>query len=123
MILLDTNAVIWLHQGHRRGRRLDAHLGQLYVSPANLLELQFLLEAGRIRLRPGATVRDLANDDRWATDNPSSVDWFERALGTAWTRDPFDRLLVAHAALRGWRLATGDGALLDHLGRTATFEL
>ena len=123
MILLDTNAVIWLHHGHRRGRRLDAHLGQLYVSPANLLELQFLVEAGRIRLRRGATVRDLANDDRWAMDNPSSVDWFERALDTAWTRDPFDRLLVAHAAFRGWRLATGDGLLLDRLGSPATFEL
>ena len=123
MILLDTNAVIWLHHGHRRGHRLAAHLGQLYVSPANLLELQFLVEAGRIRLRPGATVRDLANDDRWAMDNPSSVDWFDRALEMAWTRDPFDRLLVAHAAFRGWRLATGDGPLLDRLGRTATFEL
>jgi PIN domain nuclease of toxin-antitoxin system len=123
LILLDTNAVIWVHHGHRRGRRLDAHLGQLYVSPANFLELQLLVEVGRIRLRPGAAVRDLANDDRWAMDSPSSADWFERSLDLAWTRDPFDRLLVAHAALRGWRLATGDGLLLDNLGRTATFEL
>ena len=123
MILLDTNAVIWLHHGHRRGRQLANHLGQLYVSPANLLELQFLIEVGRIRLRSGATVRDLADDDRWAMDNPSSVDWFERALDMTWTRDPFDRLLVAHAAVRGWRLATGDGHLLDRLGPTATLEL
>ena len=123
MILLDTNAVIWLHHGHRRGRRLESHPGPLYVSPANLLELQLLVEVGRIRLRSGATVRDLADDDRWAMDNPSSVDWFERALDTAWTRDPFDRLLVAHAALRGWRLATGDGALLDRLDPTASLEL
>jgi PIN domain nuclease of toxin-antitoxin system len=32
-----------------------------------------------------------------------------------WTRDPFDRLLVAHARIRGWKLATGDAALLDEL--------
>jgi PIN domain nuclease of toxin-antitoxin system len=70
MILLDTNAVLWLHHGHRRGQRLENHAGQLYVSPASLLEIQFLVEAGRIRLRTGAAVGDLGDDDRWAMDNP-----------------------------------------------------
>ena len=123
MILLDTNAVNWLHHGHRRARRLESQTRPLYVSPANLLELQLLIEVGRIRLRSGATVLDLADDDRSAMDNPPSVDWFERALDLAWTRDPFDRLLVAHAALRGWRLVTGDGSVLDRLGPTASVEL
>lgn len=123
MILLDTNAVVWLHHGHRRGRRVERHAGQLYVSPVSLLEIQFLVELGRIRLRSGAAVGDLAADDRWAMDNPSSVDWFARALDIAWTRDPFDRLLVAHATLRGWRVATGDGDLLGRLGPAATISL
>lgn len=123
MILLDTNAVIWLHHGHRRGSRLENHAGQLYVSPATLLELKLLVEVGRIRLTSGSTVRELVDDDRWVLDNPSSVDWFERALDLTWTRDPFDRLLVAHAGLRGWRLATGDGPLLDRLGPSVTLEL
>jgi PIN domain nuclease of toxin-antitoxin system len=123
MILLDTNAAIWLHQGHRRGRRLERQVGQLYLSPASLLELQFLVESGRIQLRPRTTVRDVAADDRWVIDNPTSADWFGRALGLSWTRDPFDRLLVAHADLRGWRLATGDGSLLDRLGPHASLEL
>ncbi len=123
MILLDTSAVIWLHHGHRRGQRLARHFGQLYVSPVTLLELQLLSEAGRVRLRAGIAVRDLVDDDRWTMDNPSSVGWFERALEVAWTRDPFDRLLVAHASFRGWRLATGDGPVLDHLGPAATLEL
>jgi PIN domain nuclease of toxin-antitoxin system len=123
VILLDTNAVVWFHRGHRRGRRLESHAGQLYVSPVSLLEIQFLVEIGRIRLRTGSAVRDLAADDRWVVDNPSSVDWFERALDLPWTRDPFDRLLVAHAALRGWRLATGDGDLLDRLGPGGSLEL
>ena len=38
-------------------------------------------------------------------------------------RDPFDRLLVAHARLRGWRVATGDGPILDRLGPSERFEL
>ena len=54
LILLDTNAVLWLHQGHRRARQLEREPGRLYMSPASLLELQFLVEAGRLRLRTGA---------------------------------------------------------------------
>lgn len=123
MILLDTNAALWLHHGHRRGRPLERHVGQLYVSPASLLEIQFLVEVGRIRLRSGAALRDLAADERWMMDSPSSIDWFERALDVGWTRDPFDRLLVAHALLRGWRVATGDGDLLERLGPGGSIEL
>lgn len=123
MIMLDTNAVLWLHDGHRRGRPLERRIGQLYASPASLLEIQFLVEAGRIRLRAGAAVRDLADDERWMMDDPSSVEWFERALNIGWTRDPFDRLLVAHAGLRGWRVATGDGEILERLGPAGSLEL
>jgi len=51
------------------------------------------------------------------------VDWFDTALGLGWTRDPFDRLLVAHAQLRGWRLATGDTALLARLPERGRMEV
>jgi PIN domain nuclease of toxin-antitoxin system len=122
VILLDTNALIWLHRGHRRSRKLVGVTGRLYISPANLLELQVLVEAGRTRVRMG-TVADLVEDDRWLLDDPPSAAWFGRALDIGWTRDPFDRLLVAHARLRGWRIATSDGTLLDRLGADACVEL
>jgi len=93
------------------------------MSPASLLEIQFLVEAGRIRLRSGATASRLAEDDRWALDDPPSVGWFGRALEIGWTRDPFDRLLIAHARLRGWRVATSDRVLLDRLGPDGSVEL
>jgi PIN domain nuclease of toxin-antitoxin system len=113
MILLDTNALLWLAHRDRRSRPLERHVGQLYMSPASLLEIQVLIETGRIRLRSTATtVREFADDERWMLDDPSSADWFERALDVRWTRDPFDRLLVAHAGLRGWRLAITDADLL-----------
>jgi PIN domain nuclease of toxin-antitoxin system len=115
VILLDTNAIIWLDQGHRRVRRLAARGHGVYVSPASLLELQFLEEAGRIRLR-SSTLREVVRDARWVVDDPPAAAWFEQALELRWTRDPFDRLLVAHARLRGWRLATGDATLIEHLG-------
>jgi len=51
----------------------------------------------------------------WLLDDPPAADWFETALEQGWTRDPFDRLLVAHAQLRNWRLATADASLLESL--------
>lgn len=122
MILLDTNALLWLESGHRRARALAGRPQGLYASPASLLELQVLLEAGRIRLRSGS-ITSLMHDPRWALDEPPAGKWFEAALAFRWTRDPFDRLLVAHARLRGWRLATADTALLARLGESDTLEL
>jgi PIN domain nuclease of toxin-antitoxin system len=115
VILLDTNALIWVEQGHNRIRRLTQRRSRLYLSPASLLELQFLNEAGRIHLR-GATIADLAyRNDLWLIDDPPAADWFDEARELAWTRDPFDRLIVAHARLRRWPLATADTALLERL--------
>ena len=114
MILLDTNALIWLEQNHRRARTLTTLHKRLYISPASLLELRFLIEAGRIRLRDSSLV-DLAHDERWFLDDPPATRWFEEAIDLTWTRDPFDRLIVANARIRGWRLATSDAAVLEHL--------
>ena len=122
MILLDTNALIWVEQGRGRVRSLVRSHRRLYVSPANLLELQFLIEAGRIRLRRG-NVSELAEDERWTLDDPPAASWFAATLDLGWTRDPFDRLLVAHARLRGWRLATSDTVLLDRLRDAERLEV
>jgi len=115
VILLDTNALLWLQRRHKRAKPLDRHPGRLYISPANLLEIQLLTESGRVRAVGSASPRDLLGDERWTQDDPPSADWFDIALGIAWTRDTFDRLLVAHARLRRWRLATADSLILEHL--------
>jgi PIN domain nuclease of toxin-antitoxin system len=56
-------------------------------------------------------------------DDPSAVSWFLEAAELSWTRDPFDRLIVAHARLRGWKLATGDERLLKKLGNRERLTL
>ncbi len=114
VILLDTNAVIWLAQGHRRARPLE-RTPRLYLSPATLLELQFLVEAGGLQLAPGRSILSIGEDPRWMLDDPASAKWFIAAAEVGWTRDPFDRLLVAHARVRGWRLATADRSLVERL--------
>jgi PIN domain nuclease of toxin-antitoxin system len=122
VILLDTNALIWIDQGHARSKPLARNRQRLHISPASLLELQFLLEAGRIRLR-GTTLEQIGHDDRWTLDDPPAAAWFGKALDLGWTRDPFDRLLVAHARLRGWRLATADQQLIARLPESERLAL
>jgi PIN domain nuclease of toxin-antitoxin system len=114
MILLDTHALIWIAQGHRRVREI-ARLPRLFISPATVLEIQFLSEAGRLRLAAGRSPADLARDGRWKLDEPPAGDWFAAACELTWTRDPFDRLLAAHARMRRWKLATADSLLLERL--------
>jgi PIN domain nuclease of toxin-antitoxin system len=114
VILLDTNALIWIDQNHRRTRRLVAAPERLAVSPASLLEIRFLIETGRLGLRRGS-VEAIAHDDRWVVDAPPVVEWFEAAGEESWTHDPFDRLIIAHARLRRCRLATADREVLDRL--------
>ena len=120
MILLDTNAVIWLDQNHPRTRTLARLATRLFVSPATLLELQLLGEIGRLRLRAG--VRGIVESERWEIDDPRTIDWFEKASEESWTRDPFDRLIVSHARLRGFRLATGDTRILERLRPSERLE-
>ena len=73
VILLDTHAVIWIAQEHRRVREL-ARLPRLFISPATVLEIQFLSEAGRLRLAAGRSAADLATDGRWKLDGPPAAD-------------------------------------------------
>lgn len=122
VILLDTHAVVWLDQSHPRARPLSQGARRMYISPATLLELQFLAESGRVRL-PKSDALAIAVDDRWTLDEPPAAAWFAAALDLSWTRDPFDRLIAAHARLRGWRLATSDETLLARLGPRSTLEL
>ena len=123
MILLDTSAVLFLLAGHRRARPLRAHSGRLKFTPVALLELQFLQEAGRGRFTLARPADAVAADPRWSVDDPPVSSLIRHALELTWTRDPFDRLIAAHAVHRGWRVATSDAAMIDNLPAHLTLAL
>jgi predicted nucleic acid-binding protein len=123
VILLDTNAVLLMNRRHRRARPLDRYTGALRFSPLVLFELRLLAECGRGRFRVRDPVLAAQEDHRWTYDDPPLAAVAERALDLVWTRDPFDRLIAAHALVRGWRLATTDATILEHLPASATLEL
>lgn len=39
----------------------------------------------------------------------------EAAVGLSWARDPFDRMIAAHAIVAGAPLITADKTILEHL--------
>jgi PIN domain nuclease of toxin-antitoxin system len=90
----------------------------LQVSPAVLLELQFLYELGRITAPATEVLRGLQQ----ALDLHVATEPFDRvvfaACAESWTRDPFDRLIVAHARLLNATLLTKDRRIASAYGDT-----
>lgn len=117
-MMLDTHVALLLYEGRSTGLgarvRHALESGTVSLSPMVLLELELLNEIGRIRPRAQAVVASLSEQlaIRVATDTFADV--VRESLALGYTRDPFDRLIVAHAALRKVALVTFDSVLLKH---------
>lgn len=119
MTHLDTHVALWLVAGEtRRLRGVTKWLrGALLVSPIVVLEMELLREIGRIR-RPAEEVLAVLTEDhgvRQAAGDLEEVARIARELG--WTRDPFDRLIVAHALASQATLLTADETIRRHYAR------
>lgn len=114
---LDTHVALWLVAGEKKRlrpirRRLE--LGGLFVSPIAIVEMEILHEIGRIRA-PVTDVMEILTEDYGiaeARGDLREIGVHARSLG--WTRDPFDRLIVAHAEVSRATLLTADGTILQH---------
>ena len=115
-LLLDTHFLIWILLGSRRLKRFPWILRHRPwgVSPVSMLEIKFLAEVGRLRLEAPRFFETLEADPRFVVDEPPLVAVVRHALGLEWTRDPFDRLLAAHSAVRRVPLCTTDEHLRRH---------
>ena len=112
MIFLDTHVLVWLYEGllekiplkiQKKIETID-----LFISPMVELELNFLYEIGRITIIGTDIVRYL---DAHIGLTISRIDFYrviEEAQQQQWTRDPFDRLIVANAAVFQAPLITKD---------------
>ena len=120
---LDTNALIWLAQGSLDGisSKVDRMLKQadLRFSPMVLLELEYLYEVKRSK----RTARDIQKKVEYEAgvrlcDLPFPA-IANAALDEKWTRDPFDRMIVANAKANGFAwLISADGEIAQHYPRT-----
>ena len=118
MIHLDTHVVIWL--ALRRSHRLSARARALIerdesqISPMVMLELEILFESGRIDRDAASLIERLSGRIELAISETPLPTIVDRARSFAWTRDPFDRLIVAHAMAEKARLISADATILDN---------
>ena len=119
LILLDTHVVGWLYEG--ADRRIPASVRDLieseapFVSPMVELELTYLFEVRRVTEPAAAPLTALQRTIGLEIADASLADVAAAAAGLSWTRDPFDRLIAAHAIVTGAPLLTADETILDNL--------
>jgi PIN domain nuclease of toxin-antitoxin system len=119
---LDTHVVIWLFGGERH-RLSSAATEQirneeLLVSPAVVLELQLLHEIKRLRAVASRVIERLSSEIGLAVCGLPFTSVAEHALEQSWTRDPFDRLIVAQASANDAALVTKDQEIRGNYKRS-----
>lgn len=112
IVLLDTHLVVWLYDGRLemipKPVREILETREIGVSPIVSLELQYLYESGKIRHEGGVYLNDLQTRISLQMCSDPFWDVIHLAERESWTRDPFDRILTAHARLRKTLLVTKD---------------
>lgn len=118
MIYLDTHIVVWLYAG--KIKKLSKQAKELIndhdviISPVVRLELQYLFEIQRITVEANEIVSDLSNRIGLKMCDKSFNTIVSGALDFSWIRDPFDRIIVANAAVNHNILLTKDQNILEN---------
>ena len=86
----------------------------LLISPMALLELHYLFEIKRTAQPARVVLQSLQGSIGLEVCDLPFSRVVEHALDADWTRDPFDRLIVSHAAVRQAPLLTKDGHIHEH---------
>jgi PIN domain nuclease of toxin-antitoxin system len=119
---LDTHTVMRLAHGRPRVGRDAAQLiqrAELLISPMVLVELEYLHEIGRLTLPGKDILRKLEHEIGLRLCDLSFAEVARAALDEKWTRDAFDRIIVAQARLNGLApLISSDEHVADHYPRT-----
>jgi len=121
VIYLDTHIVIWIYDGDvdklSKTAAEQIQSDDLRISPAVILELEFLHEIHRLKRTASHIVTTLAKDVGLQVCELSFVVVAESAVEQKWVRDPFDRLIVGHASANQAPLVTKDEKIRRHYRR------
>ena len=118
MIYLDTHAAVWLYAGNKRLfsrtalKRIES--GSLFISPIVVLEIRYMNEIGRVNPKAEDIVSHLKEVCDLSICRKKFEDVCFKAITIDFTRDPFDRIITAHAALDNNPLMTKDQSILRH---------
>ena len=109
---LDTHIVVWLYE-----KRLDLlsekakkyiEENDLFISPIVEMEIEYLFEIGKIIDNAETIVSHLEKYIDLRVDEGDFREIVKISINEKWTRDPFDRIIVAHAKLKDLTLISKD---------------
>jgi PIN domain nuclease of toxin-antitoxin system len=120
---LDTQVVIHLAEANTKRISPDArrHIerAELLLSPMVLIELEVLNEIRRLTLSARDIQRKLEQEIGLRVCTLPFQQVADVARDEAWTRDPFDRIIVAQAKANGFaNLISSDEVIAQHYPRT-----
>jgi len=118
VIYLDTHVVVWLYAGQAELLSKTAveyiEKNDLYVSPIVYLELKFLYEISRIKVTPAEILENLSASIGLSVCDKKFFQIINESISLDWTRDPFDRIIVANAIANDAVLITKDTRILEN---------
>jgi PIN domain nuclease of toxin-antitoxin system len=118
LIYLDTHVVVWLYAGQVKKlseRAIDLiNNNEILISPVVRLELRYLCEIQRITDEATQIVSDLSARIGLKICDKNFNTIISNTLNHSWTRDPFDRIIVAHADVNHNILITKDQNILTN---------
>lgn len=118
MILLDTNVTIWAFQGKSEliSKKAFEYIetNDLFISPMVKLELEYLYEIGKAKVKPDLVINSLYQSIGLTIHDISFHRLVDVSISAKWTRDPFDRLIASHAKALDAILLTKDAVILKH---------
>ena len=121
MIYLDTHIVVWLYQKDisKFTSEVIALIDreELLISPMVELELEYLFEIERISERAEIIIDYLKEKTGLKICNSPFQDIIKKAASSKWTRDPFDRIITAQAAVNNSILITKDKQIRKHYSK------
>ena len=119
MVLIDTHIAVFLHANELKKISSEAQQQleeqDILLPEIARLELQYLYEIKRIAFTPERIIADLYADIGMICSNTPVNHLIKSAIGVDWTRDVFDRLIVADALHRNCPLVTRDLKIIEHL--------
>ena len=120
---LDTYVAVWLAEG--RTRKLSTRSlalverSETLLAPMALLELEYMHELRRSTLRAQDILIKLKHEIGLRVCDLPFADVVTAACDEGWTRDPFDRMIVAQAKTNGLApLISADKEIAKHYPRT-----
>lgn len=118
LAFLDTHVIVWLYDGllGRFSAQAQSVMEacELRISPVCVLELQYLYEIKRISTEPKKICHHLEVTIDLKKDETNFSNIIGEAMTLSWTRDPFDRIIVAHAQYTKAYLITADQMIQSH---------